>query len=61
MPKSLPTFQSEDLYWRGSRNQRLLYLTSRLQAQISSNERPMSEVLISESIIVVNGVLQPRF
>lgn len=49
------------LYWRGSRNQRLLYLTSRLQAQISSNERPMSEVLISESVIVVNGVVQPRF
>ena len=49
--------RDRSLYWRGSRNQRLLYLTPRLQA---NNECPMTEIVIYKDTVVVNGVVQVR-
>ncbi len=44
------------LRWRGSRNQRLLYLTPRLQGQLPDEYAPATEIIMQKNQITVNGV-----
>ncbi len=44
------------LRWRGSRNQRLLYLTPRLQGRTPDNNSPATEIIVSQNKVIVNGV-----
>ncbi len=48
------------LRWRGSRNQRLLCLTARLQDHLPGVEVPASEVIIGRDRILFNGVARLR-
>lgn len=48
------------LRWRGSRNQRLLFLTSRLASESPAGTDPASEILLSKDSFIVNGVAHHR-
>ena len=48
------------LRWRGSQNQRLLYLTPRLRGVLPDESSPATEIIISENKLIVNGVAHVR-
>lgn len=55
-----PFIQSQcdpSLRWRGSRNQRLIYLTPRLQPCEDMKQNVVAEVLIYRYLVLINGVL----
>lgn len=53
--------RDKTLHWRGSHNQRLLPLTSKIQDLDVDMNSPITEIVIGENKIVVNGVLPIRF
>lgn len=48
--------QDLTLHWRGSRNQRLLYLTPRLKGRTPEQEVANGEVVIDRDYIILNGI-----
>lgn len=50
----------QTLRWRGSRNQRLLYLTSRLQGREPAATSPATEIVLSADAFLINGVSHLR-
>ncbi len=54
-----PFLQSErdpNLYWRGSRNQRLIRLSHRFSEQDIESQEPVGEVILSKDSLVFHGV-----
>lgn len=49
------------LRWRGSHNQRLLYLTPRLQGQEAEHKLPAGEMILGSDRILINGVAHLRW
>jgi anaerobic ribonucleoside-triphosphate reductase activating protein len=45
-----------NLHWRGSRNQRLLYLTPRLAECTPEEAKPNGEILLDSQHIILNGI-----